>query len=35
MHLYFKRAKASEVAFGSADFHRERIASLLEKRYGG
>jgi alkylation response protein AidB-like acyl-CoA dehydrogenase len=35
MHLYFKRAKVSEVAFGSADFHRERIASLLEKRYGG
>jgi alkylation response protein AidB-like acyl-CoA dehydrogenase len=35
MHLYFKRAKASEVAFGSADFHRERIAGLLERRYGG
>jgi alkylation response protein AidB-like acyl-CoA dehydrogenase len=34
MHLYFKRAKASEVAFGSADFHRERMASLLERRYG-
>ena len=35
MHLYFKRAKASEVAFGSADFHRERMARLLEQRYGG
>jgi alkylation response protein AidB-like acyl-CoA dehydrogenase len=34
MHLYFKRAKASEVAFGSADHHRERMAGLLEKRYG-
>ena len=34
MHLYFKRAKASEVAFGSADHHRERMARLLEKRYG-
>jgi alkylation response protein AidB-like acyl-CoA dehydrogenase len=34
MHLYFKRAKASEVAFGSADFHRERMAGLLERRYG-
>ncbi len=34
MHLYFKRAKASEVAFGSADTHRERIAGLLESRYG-
>jgi alkylation response protein AidB-like acyl-CoA dehydrogenase len=35
MHLYFKRAKASEVAFGSADAHRERMARLLENRYGG
>ena len=35
MHLYFKRAKASEVAFGSADHHRERMAQLLEQRYGG
>jgi alkylation response protein AidB-like acyl-CoA dehydrogenase len=35
MHLYFKRAKASEVAFGSADLHRERLAGMLEKRYGG
>ena len=34
MHLYFKRAKASEVAFGSADHHRERMATLLERRYG-
>jgi len=33
MHLYFKRAKASEVAFGNADWHRERMAGLLEKRY--
>jgi alkylation response protein AidB-like acyl-CoA dehydrogenase len=35
MHLYFKRAKASEVAFGSADWHRERLAGLLERRYAG
>ena len=35
MHLYFKRAKASEQAFGSADHHRERMARLLEARYAG
>jgi alkylation response protein AidB-like acyl-CoA dehydrogenase len=35
MHLYFKRAKASEVAFGSADLHRERLAGMLQRRYGG
>jgi alkylation response protein AidB-like acyl-CoA dehydrogenase len=35
MHLYFKRAKASEVAFGNADWHRERMAGLLATRYGG
>jgi alkylation response protein AidB-like acyl-CoA dehydrogenase len=29
MHLYFKRAKANEVAFGDATFHRERVARLL------
>jgi alkylation response protein AidB-like acyl-CoA dehydrogenase len=29
MHLYFKRAKSSEVAWGDADYHRERIAKLL------
>ena len=34
MHLYFKRAKASEVALGSAEWHRERLAGLLEERYG-
>jgi alkylation response protein AidB-like acyl-CoA dehydrogenase len=33
LHLYFKRAKGSEAAFGSADFHRERLAGLLEQRY--
>ena len=30
MHLYFKRAKSSQVAFGDADYHRERIAQLLD-----
>ncbi len=29
MHLYFKRAKSSEVAWGDGDYHRERIAQLL------
>jgi len=29
MHLYLKRAKSSEVAFGDADYHRERVATLM------
>jgi alkylation response protein AidB-like acyl-CoA dehydrogenase len=29
IHLYYRRAKASETAFGDAAFHRERIASLV------
>ena len=29
MHLYLKRAKSSEVAFGDAGYHRERVARLL------
>ena len=29
LQLYFKRAKASEVAFGNATWHRERVARLL------
>ena len=29
LHLYMKRAKASEVAFGDATWHRERIARLM------
>ncbi|MFB1298555.1 acyl-CoA dehydrogenase family protein [Mycobacterium sp. pW049] len=28
-HLYFKRAKASEILFGSPSVHRERIAALI------
>jgi len=28
-HLYYRRAKASEIAFGDATFHRERIARLI------
>ena len=28
LQLYFKRAKASEVAFGDATRHRERVARL-------
>lgn len=29
LHLYYKRSKASEVMFGDAGFHRERIARLI------
>jgi alkylation response protein AidB-like acyl-CoA dehydrogenase len=29
MHLYFKRAKAAEVAFGDVSYHRERVAQIL------
>ena len=28
-HPYFKRAKASEILFGNASFHRERMAISL------
>jgi alkylation response protein AidB-like acyl-CoA dehydrogenase len=30
MHLYLKRAKSSEVAFGDADYHRERVATIMK-----
>jgi alkylation response protein AidB-like acyl-CoA dehydrogenase len=30
MHLYFKRAKACEVALGAATFHRELVAQALD-----
>jgi alkylation response protein AidB-like acyl-CoA dehydrogenase len=29
LHLYYRRAKSSETAFGDATFHRERIARLV------
>jgi len=29
LHLYFKRAKGSEVTFGDATYHRERVARLI------
>ncbi len=29
LHLYYRRAKSSETAFGDAMFHRERIAQLV------
>jgi len=29
IHLYYRRAKASETAFGDATFHRERIATAV------
>jgi alkylation response protein AidB-like acyl-CoA dehydrogenase len=29
LHLYFRRAKASETMFGDATFHRERLARLV------
>jgi alkylation response protein AidB-like acyl-CoA dehydrogenase len=28
-HLFYRRAKASELAFGDAAFHRERVAKLV------
>jgi alkylation response protein AidB-like acyl-CoA dehydrogenase len=30
MHLYLKRAKASEVTFGDSDYHREKVAQMLK-----
>ena len=30
LHLYFKRAKSSEVTFGDATYHRERVAQLIQ-----
>jgi alkylation response protein AidB-like acyl-CoA dehydrogenase len=30
MHLYLKRAKSSQVTLGDGDYHRERIAQLLD-----
>jgi alkylation response protein AidB-like acyl-CoA dehydrogenase len=29
MHLYLKRTKAGEVTFGDSDYHREKIAQML------
>jgi alkylation response protein AidB-like acyl-CoA dehydrogenase len=29
MHLYFKRAKHGEVTFGDGDYHREKVAQML------
>ena len=29
VHFYYKRAKASEIMFGDATYHRERIARLI------
>jgi alkylation response protein AidB-like acyl-CoA dehydrogenase len=29
LHLYYRRAKASETMFGDATFHRERLARLI------
>jgi alkylation response protein AidB-like acyl-CoA dehydrogenase len=29
VHFYYRRAKASEIAFGDATYHRERIARLV------
>ena len=30
MHLFLKNAKSSQVTFGDGNYHRERIAQLLE-----
>jgi alkylation response protein AidB-like acyl-CoA dehydrogenase len=32
IHFYYKRAKASELMFGDATYHRERIARLIVDR---
>ncbi len=32
VHLYYRRAKGSEIAFGDATWHRERIAKLVVDR---
>ncbi|HZM88933.1 MAG TPA: acyl-CoA dehydrogenase family protein [Blastocatellia bacterium] len=32
VHFYYKRAKASELMFGDATYHRERVASLVIDR---
>jgi alkylation response protein AidB-like acyl-CoA dehydrogenase len=32
VHLYFKRAKSSEILFGNAQYHRERLAKMLLDR---
>ena len=29
MHLYLKRAKSCEVTFGDSDYHREKVAQIL------
>jgi alkylation response protein AidB-like acyl-CoA dehydrogenase len=29
MHLYLKRAKTGEVNFGDSDYHREKVAQIL------
>ena len=34
VHFYYKRAKASELMFGDATYHRERIATLTIDRAG-
>ena len=35
MHVYLKRAKANEAAFGDPDFHRERVVQLLTGESAG
>jgi alkylation response protein AidB-like acyl-CoA dehydrogenase len=30
MHLYLKKAKACEVTFGDSDYHREKVAMMLD-----
>jgi hypothetical protein len=35
LHLYIKRAKASEVGFGDATWHRQRAARLMTAQLRG
>ena len=30
MHLYFKRSRSSDTAFGDSNYHRELIAQVLD-----
>jgi len=34
MHLYFKRARSSDTAFGDANYHRELLAKQFDKQTG-
>lgn len=35
LHLYFKRARSADTAFGDANYHRELLAKHFDKHMGG